>query len=1360
MRNSHKNGLLKSLTAMFIVVLAVALTLTGCSDKTARELANQALTAAQNAQNAADKAQTSANAAQDKADGAQDSADANKNTIDSLPDSEAVAKVVQDVLNKYVKGADLAEDSIITMGELETFLASDEVSNLLAQYATIEALADYAKAADLTALTQQFTAAQQQITAAMGNYVEKTAYQTQVKAIEDLTKALNDAIDVMATDTELEKALTAAAAKYYSKEEIDIKFANIDFDALKAELNANAKEFVLDSEVQYEAATVEAIKAINEINEKLAAYATIKNTFDEAEYDKMVAKYEETKLLLLRAQRVDSLKDENGDVIVKGVKDIVAEAEKFVDEEVDNLGRELYNAIAAVKEPLLVPVAHITNDEYVSLDQINACWAIINQAKDQIGEGTDAYELVMTVNGEYLPDAVDVLQAAYDNLVAAKDDANGEGADKLINSILAIPAYADLTVDMTDARIAFKSAVLKVSQITYAEWIEHYFANDGENVNIERILGGAISEADGAPSVYNYYIDALAKVAALEKLDEEAAALNQEIFDTLTGKGWYINSYILYSDYETIDALNTKVAEWIKTNNVKTATVVLPNYDDLTAADGAYAYAKRMNDAYVKANEADGLIAKLDEALALDLVLKSEEKINAAYNALNAWVAEFTVDAANKTAIITDAKINGIAAAYERMIVLNNAKANVGAINEKIAALVKVDGENKTFNGNINSMPAIREIRNLIVTWLNTYNVVPAAATEGALANWIANANAEAGDVVLAVTGDYLADNYNMIKHADLDFAIAEYNKIVADAIADAKANVIPKIDAINADDPKMLYQFKNIMNALNAYYAWVVKYNVIDPDITHLDFGEGDAGQEAEDILVPNYLALMNAYAKYLDVAKAASDQYLADKAAYDALAALTTITVKDGAVVKAAFNKATAWKNTYLGETGTWNDVILAIIEDVKSEDILAEATYTAAVEANTAYETLVTTAVTEGEAIKTELAGIAVNVYNGDKIAKIATDYAAWATKYGIVDADYAGTALDTRLAFMKADVIDAQATKQAAYNTLVADAKADFATIKASIEALNTANFNLYAAEIVDPLRVAYDAWAVKYTLTDNTTAAYTAEIDDADILAYKATLEKLIAAEAAVKAIEDDKKAESVTVSGIIAALPEADKVTTANRDAIEAARAAYEKWLNGDGNALRAIDPAKDNAAYGYVVDATKLIAAENALTLLDQMLSEAFAAIDAADKAVDKVIAADPSDANYEQLVAEAEKAIEDAYDSIEEFYEANGGANNEGIDADTMNYLKALAAAKMKLAAEKILNDPAVVAHAKYVEIKKDVNAALTSGLNQLASTTLEEYNAYFTSEDKVAIDRFALIADNVANGMSHVVENYTNA
>ena len=62
MRNSKRNGFIKSLTTVIAVVLMLALMLTGCTDKDAQSLANKA-------QSAADKAQTDANTANDNANG-------------------------------------------------------------------------------------------------------------------------------------------------------------------------------------------------------------------------------------------------------------------------------------------------------------------------------------------------------------------------------------------------------------------------------------------------------------------------------------------------------------------------------------------------------------------------------------------------------------------------------------------------------------------------------------------------------------------------------------------------------------------------------------------------------------------------------------------------------------------------------------------------------------------------------------------------------------------------------------------------------------------------------------------------------------------------------------------------------------------------------------------------------------------------------------------------------------------------------------------------------------------------------------------------------------------------------------------
>ena len=1379
MRNSHKNGLLKSLTTVILVVLVCALTLTGCSDKTARELANQALTAAQNAQNAADKAQTSAGNAQDKADDAQNSADANKNIIDSLPDSGAVATVVQDILNKYVKGATLSEDSIITMSELESFLASDEVATLLAQYVTVDALAAYAKASDVTALATQLEAARTEITAALGTYVTKEAYEadktTLTGTIEALTKNMNDAIATLATKAELsaalegyftkeeaaknlKDALTAYCTKeevatlnktfenYYTKAEIDEVIGNIDFDELIKDLQDYADKAVLDSQVQYEAATVRVLEEIAKIDKTLADFAKIEDTFDAEEYAKMVAKYEATKLELLRAQRVDTLYAEDGKtVLVKGVDLILAETEAYIKENVNNLAAQLYTAINAV-QTLIVPVDHI-KDEYKSQEQIDACNKIIEQAEEQLGADSDAYKALMTMKIDdeevFLPDLVDALQDKYDNLVAAK-----AAAENFLPTIFAIPAYANIKVDMTAARAELVAAVEAVG---YDAWINTYFADDAENVNIERILGAKMGSEKINPTYYDYYNGAVAALAALAALDKEAADLNKEIVDTLA-KTNYADGYVLYSDYELLNTLNDKVAEWRKTNGVVTdVTAVLPSFTDLTAA---HAYATRMNAAFKASSE---LVKGLDNALALEVVLKNEAVFEKAADAYNGWVREYAVDEANINAILGNKGVD-VLAAYARMAVLHNAAEAVKAINDKIAVFVS-GTETKKFNGNINSMATIREIRNEIVTWLNTYNIVPATDATSAIADWIANANVDAGDVVLNVTGTYYADNYDMLNHADLDFVIGEFNKIVADAIAYANAYVIPAIDKIDVKDTHILYQFENIMNALNAYYTWVINYNVIDPDITHLDFGESDSATSAEINLVPKYVALMSVYGEYLEIAGEASEKFLADKETYDALteAIKDGITVKSGKIINAAFELAFAWKTKYLDPNrNDWNDVIKAIIADEKSDEILTEEIFIFVEKAYKNYNALVEEALKAGEKLIETNATVEVNLYSGADIAAILKAYEDWKTKYGIVEDDFAGEDLAKVLLPVKADCGDVAAAKKAAYDKLVADAVAAFADIKAAVEALNPETFNVYAAEIVDPIRVSYDAWVKEFGLTANTTDAYTDALA-AEVAAFKATLEALVAAEKAVDDIEAAKKAETETVKGIIDALVGADKVTTSDSKAVEAARAAYDKWFNGDNNVLKAIDSAKDNVAYGYDLAKSleKLVAVEAALAAINAKLDEAFDSIDDALAAVDTALKTNPESAEFAAAIVNAEKAIEDAYKAIEEFYAANGGQNNGAITAETMEQLAALANAKIAIAASKILNNADVKAKENYAEIVSSVTGAQTAAAVAIKGTTLEAYEAYFNTENKEAVDVFALVADNTTNGFAHLVD-----
>ena len=68
MRTAKKNGLLKSLSVVLVLVLAAALLLTGCSDKVAQEAAQLADSKAAAAQSAADAAKEAAKEAANAAD--------------------------------------------------------------------------------------------------------------------------------------------------------------------------------------------------------------------------------------------------------------------------------------------------------------------------------------------------------------------------------------------------------------------------------------------------------------------------------------------------------------------------------------------------------------------------------------------------------------------------------------------------------------------------------------------------------------------------------------------------------------------------------------------------------------------------------------------------------------------------------------------------------------------------------------------------------------------------------------------------------------------------------------------------------------------------------------------------------------------------------------------------------------------------------------------------------------------------------------------------------------------------------------------------------------------------------------------
>jgi len=261
MRNSKRNGFIKSLTAVLAVVLMLALMLTGCTDKDAQQLAN-------NAQSAADQAQKDANSANEKAEGAQDGVDNNKTaledlkaTVDALPTDEAVANAILDTLNKYVKGEEgkLTDESIVTYDELVKFLTSAEMTALLGKYATVAVLEE-----KITGVNTSVSNLDNKVTETLKGYYTKAEIDT-LKT--ELNNAIKAAADKAAKNTEdlgkvdgrvkaLEEWVEGAKTSLLTKSEFNTFKTNLD-----ATIATLATKDALD-------------KAVNEFNAALNNYAT------------------------------------------------------------------------------------------------------------------------------------------------------------------------------------------------------------------------------------------------------------------------------------------------------------------------------------------------------------------------------------------------------------------------------------------------------------------------------------------------------------------------------------------------------------------------------------------------------------------------------------------------------------------------------------------------------------------------------------------------------------------------------------------------------------------------------------------------------------------------------------------------------------------------------------------------------------------------------------------------------------------------------------------------------------------------------------------------------------------------------
>lgn len=1092
MKKSKKFGLVKSLSSVLVLILALALTLTGCADKTAQQMAEEAKTAASNAQQSADNASTAAGNAQQKADKAENDAKNNAEAIAKLPDTEAVAAAIKDILNEYVKGTELKTDSIVTTEEIKDFLTSEQTATKIA-----EALVGYAKTEDVLKLAEGYatkealetlkTELNNAVASKLNDYITDAAAKATYATKEELTAAVTNATKQI---TALGERVTALEALVSGEEGgLDAIIAKV----AQGLVDANNKTFTETTEV--------VIVKLEELDKEFAKYNPV--NYAAEEYNNLVKAYNNARVRLLRA-----INAEEANKVFDDVKTELAE--------VDDLADTAYVKVDEIVKPIIIAaLTNVENKDADSKESIDEAIAAVNAAIAVMGE--DAVKKYN--NGEKTVDLVKMVEdaeAVYANLVAAKDAAPAvqEAINALIPAVEVYTAYTD-----NDDILALK-ANLEQAAATFKAWTGKYFADDAGNVNIDRLV-----DMTGYNAALNYCTEILYGTALANwRAQIREALFNAKYIDS-KDEGYNVNGTCLYSTLEALTAVKNTVDTEAAALTVETSTIG-QEYTDLK---NAIEYATKMTAKKTEAEKEGGLIEQIVALGDADLLAWNNNAVATVKAAYDAWVEG--VDTENEKAILGD-NVTALNKAVDRMAVLANAKTAADELNAQIKAYTVETVK-------ITDKAALEALKTSVNTWLTTYAIV-----------------ADATDA------KYVEANYELVAHDTLAELIAACKDKTVDAIADAAANVLPKINAIDTTG-KILYQKKNITEAEQALSDWLTAnglVNISDIDATGL---EGETAEQYE-ALVKAVHTLEDTISRYDSTLAAAKAQYESDKVKYDLFNVLTAYALKNGETIKNAYNTAASWFNTYA-------DADLGGIEGLEElgvETGFTSAQYNKIVDAKAAYDKTLAIATTDAKAIKALIdLCTPVNIYSRVDIVNAKTAYEKWCKDYNVEYADYSSDAFESTLKDMK-NVID---------------------TIETELEP----------------------------------------KIDK----------------------IEKEKKEETDKVNDLLAALNKS--IVLADEEAVKAARAAYDKWLNGDGKATMAIDATKtvkiDGKDY-YIVSAENYKYLTDAEAYIEK-LKNAKEAAQNAIKALDKLAA---PVAGMDQAVITAYKAaLDDAKAKVTAFHD-----------------------------------------------------------------------------------------------------------
>lgn len=1209
MKKTSKTGLVRGLSVLIVLILALSLTLTSCADKTAQSKADEAKTAADEAQKSADDAKTAASEAKDKADKAEADAKNNADAIAKLPDEAAVAEAIKNILTEYVKGTTLDKDSIVTTEELKKFLTSDQTANAIST-----ALTDYAKTETVLETLKGYltkeefekikTEMNNATAAKLNDYItkeaaksfitEKAAKDAIAAALTDMAKksdleaAKTDLKNALASKTELEQGLRDAKTQLENMLNTALKDQKDLIDAQQTKITAletalgaaNTKITAAEGRL----AAVEAYEArIKTLEDMVTGTsggldAMIKDLAQALIDENNKAYNDATAVVIEKLKELDTTYDaiDRSHYSAEGVKKLdeqynaawitilrslnAAAANKALDDaktaakEVPNLADEAFAKYGAIGSPILIAaLTECENKEADSKAAIAAARSALDTARAAMGD--DAVEKYMSADGEVnLETRVAAAEAAYATLEAAKLTAPTTQAN--INGL--IPDKSVYEAYDNNADILALKANLEAAKTEFRSWMTASFAADEENVNIPRLV-----DMSGYDEAYKFLSETL-NGTLLNNLREQirTALFTAKYIDT-AATPYNVNGTCLHSTLAALEAVKTSVdSDAAAADIVEVATAVGAEYTDLR---NAIEYARKMTAKKAEAEAAGGLIEKI-VALgeAKKLAYSACGDVATVQAAFTAWADG--VDEANIADILGVNKTS-LDDHIARAALLADAKVAADEINAKILAC----------GDKITDMETIQALKGEVAAWLTTYAIV-----------------ADSADPY------YVAENYDLVNHAALE-ALYNTSKGKADtAVDDADATVLPKLNAVDTTG-KILHQKSNIEAAEKALGDWLVANGLTgldDIDATVLDTVNADKLNNLKTAKAK----LDAARTLYDETLAAAKAKYEADKTAYyDAFNALTAYQLKNGETVKAAAAAATAWFGTYVdGALG---------IADLEAQGVVtgfAAAEYDKIVNAKTAYDATLAAATADADAAQALYDAVGtVNVYSYAKIKAARDAYTAWCSTYGVAEADYDNGTFESTLAARMKTLSANLTAAETEYAEKVAAAKAAADPVKGAVNSWSTANVTIYSYNDMKALRELYDAWSNTHLIGNSF-----ADINDTELAAMETVYNKLVALETEFSTLKTAKKAETDTVKGLLNNLNKV--VVLGDKAEIEAARAAYNAWLNGTNDKTK-IDASKtftDEAGYKCyeITDAELafLTAAENNLTALNDAKAKA----------------------------------------------------------------------------------------------------------------------------------------------------------